>query len=288
MHVRSVQQLISAVACTTVFVFAAAAATAGQGRGSGRFNGLDRDGDGVITRSEWRGNDRSFQNHDWNRDGVLSGDEVRSALVSEDARDRQSWEGPTDWTEDRFSTLDRNRDGRLSASEWNADPWLFGRIDANGDRVVSRREFLGLEYDTSEPWNLPGSRDTEQDDVPGRFEQFDRNDDGVITMNEWPRSESAFRRRDVDRSGAIERDELPAAGQRQGAAYQSGYERGLTDGRKAGLEDKNGPNRWDLEGQRELEAADAGYASAMGSRQDYQAGYRAGFRVGYGEGFGPR
>ena len=288
MHVRSLQQLISAVACATIFVSAADAALAGQGRGSGRFNGLDRDGDGVISRSEWRGNNRSFQNHDWNRDGVLSGDEVRSAIVSEDARDQQSWTGATDWTEDRFSTLDRNRDGRLAESEWNADPWLFSRIDANGDRVVSRREFLGLEYDGNEAWTLPVSRDTEQDEVPGRFEQFDRNDDGVITMNEWPRSESAFRRRDTDRSGAIERHELPAAGQRQGTAYQSGYERGLTDGRNAGLEDKNRRNRWDLEGQRELEAADAGYASAMGSRQDYQAGYRAGFRVGYGEGFGPR
>lgn len=288
MHVRSVQQLISAVACTTLFVLAADAAIAGQGRGSGRFNGLDRDGDGVIARSEWRGNDRSFQNHDWNRDGVLSGDEIRSALVSADARDQQSWAGATDWTEDRFSTLDRNRDGRLSQTEWNGDRWLFGRIDANGDRVVSRREFLGLEY-ASEPWTRSGSDDDAgAEDVPGRFEQFDRNDDGVITMNEWPRSERAFRQRDADRSGAIERDELPAAGQQQGTAYKNGYERGLTDGRKAGLEDKNRRNRWDLEGQRELESADAGYASAMGSRQEYQAGYRAGFRVGYGEGFGPR
>ena len=28
-------------------------------------------------RSEWRGNDRSFANHDWNGDGQLSGNEVR-------------------------------------------------------------------------------------------------------------------------------------------------------------------------------------------------------------------
>jgi hypothetical protein len=32
--------------------------------------------DGVITRQEWQGNDRSFRNHDWNGDGRLSGDEV--------------------------------------------------------------------------------------------------------------------------------------------------------------------------------------------------------------------
>ena len=42
-----------------------------------RHRGMDVNGDGVITRSEWRGNDRSFEQHDRNDDGVLSGDEVR-------------------------------------------------------------------------------------------------------------------------------------------------------------------------------------------------------------------
>jgi hypothetical protein len=44
---------------------------------------------------------------------------------------------------------------------------------------------------------------------------------------------------------------------------------------------------WDLEGQRELEQADAGYDSTMGLRADYQAGYREGFRRGYPDGFMP-
>src|SRR5215204_593242 len=42
-----------------------------------RFRAMDTDGDGRVTRAEWRGNDRSFRNHDWNNDGVLSGDELR-------------------------------------------------------------------------------------------------------------------------------------------------------------------------------------------------------------------
>lgn len=42
-----------------------------------RFRGLDRNGDCMITRDEWRGSDTSFRQHDWNGDGVLSGDEVR-------------------------------------------------------------------------------------------------------------------------------------------------------------------------------------------------------------------
>lgn len=42
-----------------------------------RFRGLDRNGDGMISRTEWRGNDRSFAKADWNGDGTLSGDEVK-------------------------------------------------------------------------------------------------------------------------------------------------------------------------------------------------------------------
>ena len=42
-----------------------------------RFNGLDLNGDRMITRAEWRGTDASFRANDWNRDGVLSGTEVQ-------------------------------------------------------------------------------------------------------------------------------------------------------------------------------------------------------------------
>ena len=42
-----------------------------------RFPGLDANRNGMIERTEWRGDDRSFANQDWNGDGVLSGDEVK-------------------------------------------------------------------------------------------------------------------------------------------------------------------------------------------------------------------
>ncbi len=42
-----------------------------------RFQKMDTNRDGVITRDEWRGNDRSFADHDCNGDGVLSGPEVK-------------------------------------------------------------------------------------------------------------------------------------------------------------------------------------------------------------------
>jgi Ca2+-binding EF-hand superfamily protein len=42
-----------------------------------RHRGMDQNGDGVITRDEWRGNDQSFRQHDRNGDGVIAGSEMR-------------------------------------------------------------------------------------------------------------------------------------------------------------------------------------------------------------------
>jgi hypothetical protein len=50
-----------------------------------RFQAMDENGDGVISRAEWRGSAQSFSRHDWNDDGVLSGNEVRIGAAREPA-----------------------------------------------------------------------------------------------------------------------------------------------------------------------------------------------------------
>ena len=64
-----------------------------------------------------------------------------------------------------------------------------------------------------------------------------------------------------------------------------GRDRGVLEGRVAGRQDWVGYQRFDLDGQRELERADSGYTPQIGSLSDYQAGYREGFREAYREGF---
>ena len=107
--------------------------------------GLDRNGDGVVRRNEWPGDDRSFNAHDWNRDGLLSGDEIQEAERAEAgrraaddraARSRQANEA----VEKRFTDLDRNRDGRITRDEWNGSRSEFEALDTNSDWVLTRAE----------------------------------------------------------------------------------------------------------------------------------------------------
>jgi Ca2+-binding EF-hand superfamily protein len=231
------------------------------------FHEMDRNDDGIITRVEWGGNLQSFRRYDINRDGVLSGDEV--------------WlERSRGWTRERFQRLDQNNDGALSRTEWRGNRAEFDRLDRNRDGFIDRDEVPAVrEQEPAEP-----STDRRT------FADLDRNGNGVITSGEWTGPADEFRALDSDGDGVVTaREYRDGRGVADSPAYRAGRDRGLTDGRQAGREDKtiNG-GQWDLDGQRELESADAGYNESVGPRAQYQAGYRAGFRAGYREGFGPK
>jgi Ca2+-binding EF-hand superfamily protein len=313
-----------------------------------RFQGMDRNGDGVITRDEWRGSNASFNNEDWNGDGVLSGDELRpgarkpASTRSSDERisDRNAQGGPRYF----FTNLDRNHDGWITRNEWNMGDTEFNRLDVNRDNRVSQYEFQS--YANANKPTQPSSRFSEMDtnrdglitwnewrgtegdyvrlDVNGdarlnpsefdanpsamnRFSALDANRDGWLTRDEWKWSDGSFYRMDRNSDNRLSRMEFqsglanttnrvdanegryanaPAA--LRSRAAQSGYDRGMTEGRQAGREDYTNGHGWDLEGQTELERADSGYSSQVGGLGDYQSGYREGFRIGYREGFAQR
>jgi Ca2+-binding EF-hand superfamily protein len=266
-------------------VLVAGGQTAAAQREAMRFQSMDLNNDGRITRAEWKGSDQSFKVHDWNGDGVLSGDEVRpGARRGERANREQEFDGPDresqfdDWTVRGFNRLDANRDNRITADEWHFDRESFRRADHNRDGAISRREFLSEDA---------GDQDDDREDG---FANLDVNRDNRISREEWHWSRVTFDRLDKNRDGQLTREEFSSRvqGATRSQAYQAGRDRGLIEGRAAGREDRERNQGWDLEGQRELEQADSGYEARMGARADYQAGYREAFRIGYREGFGPR
>ena len=310
--------------------------TAAYAQGQTRFQGLDRNNDGRITRAEWRGSDQSFKNQDWNGDGVLSGEEIRPGSR------RQNWN--QDWNRDgrvdsqdeqiaqRYSGYDIDNDGRVTTAEWPGDQRLFARLDADRDRYLTMEEYTtgaGFRFDaqrgpsnrfatvdvnrdgwvTRSEWALdaaafdrldvnrdnrvsrfefendPAGDNATSTDSPAQFAAIDANRDGWVTRAESRMSNADFNRFDTNNDNRISRFEFENVAAPRSAAWRSGYERGVAEGRAAGREDFERNQGWDLEGQRELKSADSGYTPQAGSLSDYQGGYREGFRNAYREGF---
>jgi Ca2+-binding EF-hand superfamily protein len=174
----------------------------GRGNQRIRFAEMDTNRDNIITRQEWRGSARSFEVHDWNNDGRLSGDEIRLGAA---------WPNRgadvNDWTDARFNVIDRNRDGRITRTEWQYDLQDFIRVDRNRDNILTRNEFL-LAQDID-------------DDRGDSFDNLDMNGDNRIDRAEWHGSLAAFRWLDQNNDGVLSRVEtagadLPATGTGRG------------------------------------------------------------------------
>ncbi len=272
----------------------------------GQFRGLDRNGDGVITRAEWRGNAQSFRVHDLNGDKVITREEMRTA---------ENRSG-TLWTSQDFGVLDRNSDGRVTRYEWRPGYGVFDTVDRNRDDVITRAEFLGAREPATAAHN-PYSQDGRPYGQDGRvgpgarayqagrevgLEEGRRAGRDDRSRGRWDldgqrevwRADSGYRSdvgdHDIYQAGYREgfmigyREAFGRGAPGQGRAYQAGHEQGMVDGRRAGREDATRAH-WDFEGQRELVMADGGYRDGIGSRSEYEWGYREGFRTGYEEGF---
>jgi Ca2+-binding EF-hand superfamily protein len=91
-----------------------------------RFDDLDLNGNNRIEADEWHGGRQAFQWLDRNNDGVLSRTEVA---------------GSDPGSDDQFSSLDMNRDRSISLSEWQWSRASFQQLDRNGDGRLTRSEF---------------------------------------------------------------------------------------------------------------------------------------------------
>jgi Ca2+-binding EF-hand superfamily protein len=164
-----------------------------------RFAGMDANNNGQIERNEWNGTRESFVVQDWNGDNVLSGDEVAPG-GRRGGRQAQA-ETFTSWDAQTFTTLDRNRDGRLAATEWRADTASFVSADRNGDGTLTRTEFLNQA-------NAASASPATTVDTTNEFTALDTNRNGRIERNEWRDSADAFNWLDRNRDNVLSRAEV--------------------------------------------------------------------------------
>ena len=146
---------------------------------------MDTNGDGKISREEWRGRPEGFARLDANGDGFLTPDEIRAGRFQRQGSDRR---GPR--------LMDQNNDGRISRDEWKGPAEVFDRLDANHDGFLTREELqAGRRHEGRGQHGLRG---------------MDQNHDGKITRDEWKGPAEMFNRLDSNNDGVITPDELKA------------------------------------------------------------------------------
>ncbi len=97
------------------------------------FQRADKNGDGQISRYEWRKRHQAFDRIDQNHDGFISRDEARGAVRHRAERLRRG-------AERLIQRLDKNGNGQISRDEWPGNPAGFERLDKNHDGFISLDE----------------------------------------------------------------------------------------------------------------------------------------------------
>ena len=95
-----------------------------------QFVQFDADSDGFVALSEWTGGSETFDDLDRDGDAVITRTEFFTRATTR-VKSR----------EESFRDLDADRDGLLSASEWKWGEQTLSVLDRNGDGFLSRREF---------------------------------------------------------------------------------------------------------------------------------------------------
>ncbi len=158
------------------------------------FNRLDRDRDNRITAEEWRFARADFRRADHDGDGVIT----RAEFLNEDT-------GQDVDPDDRFVSLDVNRDNRISRREWKGKQGAFDLLDDNRDGMLTRAE-LG--------------------DMPPRTPAYQAGHDRGLIEGRAAGREDRERNQGWDLEGQRELEQadsgyVPALGSR--ADYQAGY-----------------------------------------------------------------
>jgi Ca2+-binding EF-hand superfamily protein len=120
------------------------------------------------------------------------------------------------------SALDLDRDGYLTRDEAKQALAIRGKItnwktmDADGDGYVTVREWTGTpeEFDAHD---IDGDRvlsrydrdlAREKSRAKARLTAYDQDKDGRVSAKEWPADEATFRQRDRNRDGLLDVEEL--------------------------------------------------------------------------------
>lgn len=170
-----------------------------RGQDRGGFAHLDRDGNGIVTREEFRASALAhFDEIDQDHDGRVIPAEMAAFAKDQAAK--------------RFAREDKNGDGQLSRAEAAPMPdEVFARLDANKDGQLS-------------PEELAKADEHFQKFAEMRFAREDKNHDGAISRDEaQAAADEHFAKLDANGDGSVTKDEMMAAHRHHGRPGPFGH-----------------------------------------------------------------
>jgi Ca2+-binding EF-hand superfamily protein len=137
-NLRNIAILAGCITLNTGCMTAARAVTQRQPDPAKFLEGADTNGDGVITREEFKvARERAFTRLDRNGDGYIDKDDLSSRLAGR----RNALERLTQLV----AQLDKDGDGRVSKTEFVEGPTpLFDRADTDHNGELSRDEVTAI------------------------------------------------------------------------------------------------------------------------------------------------
>jgi Ca2+-binding EF-hand superfamily protein len=233
-----------------------------------RFQMLDKNGDGKVTRDEFPGNPDVFDRIDSDKDGLLSISEVTQAPPG-----AGGGMVPT-LLRERLRAMDTDGDGKITRGEFQGPQAIFDRLDVNKDGVLNRDDNPAA---TTEPEKAQvkkkaaAAKNAPPQAGAGRFgpmfQAMDKDGDGKLSRAEFQGREANFDRLDLNKDGVLEPSELnravtKGAGQRFPAMDKDG------DGKLSRTEFTGPPalfNRLDVNQDGFLSRAEAARFQAPGA-----------------------
>jgi hypothetical protein len=149
------------------------------------FTNLDHNRDSRLTAAEWHYDLETFNRVDRNRNKSIS----RAEFLGENQDDGRDI---------NFDDLDANNNGRVERTEWYFSNEAFTSMDRNRDGTLSRFEVVGGQSTNGDTYDQFASLD------------FDRN--GTLARQEWHWSAASFTQRDIDQNGVLSRREFDTMG----------------------------------------------------------------------------
>ena len=185
---------------------------------------MDKDGDGKLSRGEWTGQAKFYDQIDANRDKRLTIQELTAhydSLAGSNGGKKTGGKGTAQKSKSKnpkelIKKMDKDGDGKLSRDEWTGQAKFYDQIDADQDKRLTIAE-LTAHYESLAGANggkktggKGAAQKTRSKDPEEMIKKMDTDGDGLVARDEWKGQAVDYDKIDANRDARVTLAELTA------------------------------------------------------------------------------